>query len=106
MLSLLLFFLFCQPFTQAISEDDLYSEKDITFDLDSSFSSVECYNADCAHQAVKRETVEIETVKDYIKYLLRGNKTKDDHFNTEPYVYGNTTIGKHLNPTTHSIHPN
>jgi len=98
MSSRFLFFFFCLAVAaqaQLISEDELYTDDDRSpFDLGSSFSSAACYSADCIHETVKREAVEVETMKDYIKYLLRGNKTKDDHYNTDPFVYGNTTIGK------------
>ena len=103
MLSRLLFCFFSLPFIQAITEDELYFDKDLTIDLGASFPSGECYDTECSHEAIKRETIEIDTMKDYIKYLLRGNKTRDDHFNTEPFIYGNMTIGKLRNRVVGSI---
>jgi hypothetical protein len=45
------------------------------------------------HKIAKRAAVQVETMKDYIKFLLRGNKTKDDDTNTDPYRTGNITLG-------------
>ncbi len=49
----------------------------------------------CDHQINKRQiTPEGNgTMKDFIKFLLRGNKTKDDELNTLPYVAGNLSLG-------------
>lgn len=62
---------------------------------------VSCQNGDCTsffsghpkHRIAKRAIVKVDTMRDYVKFLLRGNKTKDDDTNTDPYMTGNTTLG-------------
>lgn len=66
---------------------------------------VACEDGDCTplfravhfgapqHKIGKRAAVQIDSMRDYIKFLLRGNKTKDDDRNTEPYRTGNITLG-------------
>ena len=46
------------------------------------------------HKIRKRSVVKIDSMKDYIKFLLRGNKTRDDNRPITPYVTGNLTLGK------------
>jgi hypothetical protein len=83
---------------------ELYSElrpDERWFLDDSKLIPVSCENGDCSslfnkhnkHKIAKRAVVQVETMKDYIKFLLRGNKTKDDETNTEPYRTGNITLG-------------
>ena len=45
------------------------------------------------HKIKKRSVVKIDSMKDYIKFLLRGNKTRDDDRPIDPYVTGNITLG-------------
>ena len=46
------------------------------------------------HHIEKRDADEVATMKDFINYLLRGNKTKDDVLNTNPYYVGNLSLGR------------
>ncbi len=83
---------------------ELYSElrpDERWFLDDTKLIPVSCENGDCSalfnkhnkHKIAKRAAVQVETMKDYIKFLLRGNKTKDDDTNTDPYRTGNITLG-------------
>lgn len=68
---------------------------------DSKLIPITCDDGDCTslfpkhvkHNIAKRAVVQVNTMKDYIKFLLRGNKTKDDDTNTDPYLTGNITLG-------------
>jgi len=84
---------------------ELYSElrpDERWFLDDTKLIPVSCENGDCSalfnkhnkHKIAKRAAVQVETMKDYIKFLLRGNKTKDDDTNTDPYRTANITLGK------------
>ncbi|EFX89958.1 hypothetical protein DAPPUDRAFT_309629 [Daphnia pulex] len=83
---------------------ELYSElrpDERWFLDDTKLIPVSCENGDCSalfnkhnkHKIAKRAAVQVETMKDYIKFLLRGNKTKDDDTNTDPYRTANITLG-------------
>lgn len=52
-----------------------------------------------SHKIKKRSVVKIDSMKDYIKFLLRGNKTRDDDRPIDPYVTGNITLGNSINYT-------
>lgn len=62
---------------------------------------ISCDNGDCGHllrgkpkhKIGKRSVVNIGSMKDYIKFIVRGNKTRDDDRNVDPYVVGNITLG-------------
>lgn len=45
------------------------------------------------HKIRKRAAIQIDNMRDYIKFLLRGNKTRDDDRNNDPYRTGNITLG-------------
>lgn len=78
---------------------DLSSER--WFLDDKKLIPISCQEGDCTsfftsypkHKIAKRAVVQVDTMKDYIKFVLRGNKTKDDDTNTDPYVTGNNTLG-------------
>ncbi|XP_032780449.2 ionotropic receptor 93a [Daphnia magna] len=83
---------------------ELYSEfrpDERWFLDDAKLVPISCDNGDCSalfnkhnkHKVVKRSVVQVETMKDYIKFLLRGNRTKDDDTNIGPYRTSNITLG-------------
>lgn len=85
-----------------------YSSERWFFD-DRKMVPVSCHNGDCSqffahwpkHKIAKRAIVQVNTMKDYIKFMLRGNKTRDDDTNIDPYLTGNLTLGMSF---IHSIH--
>lgn len=49
------------------------------------------------HKIKKRAAVvQIENMKEYLKFILRGNKTRDDDRNIDPYTVSNITLGNLL----------
>ena len=71
--------------------------------------TADCSQNECGvHRMTKRliQNPEIPTMKDFIKYLLRGSLTKEDQQSTEPFVAGNMTLGTytlHIFPFIFSI---
>ena len=49
-----------------------------------------------SHKIKKRAVVHLESIKDYIKFIVRGNKTRDDDRNVDPYRVSNITLGPFL----------
>lgn len=89
---------------------ELYSEfrpDERWFLDDAKLVPISCDNGDCSalfnkhnkHKIAKRSLVQVETMEDYIKFLLRGNRTKDDDTNTEPYRTGNISLGNNFQIT-------
>ena len=84
---------------------ELYSDlsEERWFLDDTKLVPISCQDGDCSatfskyvkqyHKMAKRAVVQVDTMKDYIKFLLRGNKTKDDETNTTNYATGNITLG-------------
>lgn len=62
---------------------------------------ISCPAGDCSqvlrdkpkHKIGKRSVIQIDTMKDYIKFILRGNKTRDDDRNIDPFTVKNITLG-------------
>ncbi len=83
---------------------ELYSDlsEERWFLDDSKLIPISCQDGDCSpmfnkyvkHKIAKRAVVQVDTMKDYIKFLLRGNKTKEDETNTAPYATANITLGR------------
>jgi hypothetical protein len=87
--------------------DDPSQDLDVPYDLISDegkydfFPEPACLENCPNHRISKRQAASlgIGTMKDFLKYLIRGNKTKDDELNTEPYKADNLTLGTPISVT-------
>ena len=85
---------------------ELYSEysSERWFFDDKNLVPVSCNNGDCSqffahlpkHKIAKRPIIQVNTMQEFIKFLIDVNKTTDDDINSEPYLTGNLTLGVYI----------